>query len=371
MRYLIIYAINNNLSYGIWKLPGNETLGIILGNLVKTSFNQLTDHSFSFVSFNKSDYFSISPEISIYDNKLHHISNNSLNFTLFEDLLENNKTLNTQTGNKSSWYCTPDSPPDFETKESYIQQLKNSLAGINNREFEKIVAARKKTILLPQGFSPFDFFLKLIHNNSTAFISLFSSQETGTWIGASPELLLSSTGNQLETMALAGTRTMEQIDNNDSFTNKENTEQLLVAKFINEILVKKKLDFKELPTEIAEAGSLFHIKTLFTAKYIDPEIPGIILDLIHPTPAVCGYPGDKSLEFILKNEQFSRKFFSGYLGPYFNHQYFNFFVNIRCMEIRESTAVLYAGAGILKDSDPEKEWMETENKMNTLLHLMS
>jgi len=95
-----------------------------------------------------------------------------------------------------------------------------------------------------------------------------------------------------------------------------------------------------------------------------------MLQLLHPTSAVCGMPLAESLEFLQRHVGYDRQFYSGYLGPVNLQHQTNLYVNLRCMQLFEEDAVLYAGAGVLSDSDPEKEWHETEMKMNTLLKVI-
>jgi isochorismate synthase len=368
--HLFEFAISNNFAIALWKQPGNDAFGVIIGQLHHTDLKNAGNHSFCIVPFDKSCFYAIHPDIFISENKLHYISENSLILGLFENLLSQNfhpeKKLD-----KINWHCLADDDTEDESKEKYLEQIRISLEEVENQQFEKVVSARKKTILLPSDFSPVKLFLKLINENTSAFTSLISSPETGTWIGASPELLLKYESRELETMALAGTRSNQQIEENDLFNEKEKYEQLLVVKFIRDLLTAKGIQFKEFATEIAEAAKLFHIKTLFRANTNDHADIIDLLESLHPTPAVCGYPRDESFNFIIKNENLPRKLFSGYLGPFHNAEKFTFYVNIRCMEIRRTTGILYAGAGILKDSNPEKEWYETENKMRTLLNLIN
>ena len=70
--------------------------------------------------------------------------------------------------------------------------------------------------------------------------------------------------------------------------------------------------------------------------------------------------------FLKNQEGYDRQFYSGYLGPVNVHEESHIYVNLRCMQLFANVALLYAGAGVLADSDPEREWKETEMKMNTL-----
>jgi isochorismate synthase len=95
-----------------------------------------------------------------------------------------------------------------------------------------------------------------------------------------------------------------------------------------------------------------------------------MLKLLHPTSAVCGMPMEKSLAFLRAHEGYDREYYSGYLGPVRINNESQLFVNLRCMQVSSGRARLYAGGGVLGESDPEKEWQETELKMNTLLSVI-
>jgi isochorismate synthase len=94
-----------------------------------------------------------------------------------------------------------------------------------------------------------------------------------------------------------------------------------------------------------------------------------MLELLHPTSAVCGMPKEPSKDYIQENEGFDREYFSGFLGPVNLLEETNIFVNLRCMKVMPHHATLFAGAGIIVNSNPEKEWNETEIKMQTLLDI--
>ena len=98
---------------------------------------------------------------------------------------------------------------------------------------------------------------------------------------------------------------------------------------------------------------------------------------MHPTPAVCGFPKGKARDFILKNENYNRKYYAGFLGElnfcFESNQTLmsDLFVNLRCMEIIKDNAEIYVGCGITKDSNPEKEYIETKNKSVTMKNILN
>ncbi|MEL6537509.1 MAG: chorismate-binding protein [Bacteroidota bacterium] len=95
-----------------------------------------------------------------------------------------------------------------------------------------------------------------------------------------------------------------------------------------------------------------------------------MLKLLHPTSAVCGMPKETSEAFLAKHEGYSRELYAGYLGPVNVQEFTSLYVNLRCMQYLGQEAILYAGAGVTIDSNPQKEWEETELKCNTLLSVI-
>ncbi|NBO61673.1 MAG: hypothetical protein EBU82_12015 [Flavobacteriia bacterium] len=90
---------------------------------------------------------------------------------------------------------------------------------------------------------------------------------------------------------------------------------------------------------------------------------------MHPTPAVCGIPPYLAQESIKSLERHQRELYTGVIG-FMNPEQTHCYVNLRCAQIIDGMLHAYAGAGITADSDPEAEWIETENKSNTLFSLL-
>ncbi len=153
--------------------------------------------------------------------------------------------------------------------------------------------------------------------------------------------------------------------------NKEKEEQQFVTDYIVEIFKNIASDVSVSKPYGVRAGNIWHIKT---------DISGIlnsnfglqkVIRLLHPTPAICGLPKDKSKIFILENENYARTFYTGFLGELNLENKTNLFVNLRCMEIYNSQAHLFMGCGITKDSIPEKEWEESVNKSATMKRVLA
>ncbi len=252
-----------------------------------------------------------------------------------------------------------------------------SLEKIEAGEFEKIVPSRVKDISIDKGFDVLNAFELLCEKHPHALVSLVSSAETGTWMGATPELLVSVTGNKFKTVALAGTLPYSQDMNLKSvaWTQKEIEEQALVCRYIISCFKKIRLrEYDEHGPKTTVAGNVMHLKTDYEVDMQAtnfPQLGSVMLKLLHPTSAVCGMPLENTLSFLKENEGYDREFYSGYLGPVNIKKESHVFVNLRCMQLFSDKIRLYAGAGVTADSIVEMEWNETEMKMANLQKIIN
>lgn len=274
------------------------------------------------------------------------------------------------------------------SKQDFIDLVKKGIAEIESEIFQKVVLSRTKQIILPADFDIINIFDKLCETYASAFVSAVSLPHLGVvWIGASPETLVSQDSKGIfRTMALAGTQSAYDADGNLIKTSealwrqKEIEEQSFVTRYIINCLKRIRVrEFEEEGPKTVIAGNLMHLRTdiiIDTVAINFPQLATVMLDLLHPTSAVCGMPKIPATEFILANEGYDREFYSGFLGPV-NMQSSegevesHIFVNLRTMKLQENTATLYAGCGITADSNPEKEWNETEMKTQTLFKVLS
>lgn len=253
-------------------------------------------------------------------------------------------------------------------KSVHLALVKKAISKISEGELEKVVVSRCIKVLYDK--SAIQLFSNLAVKYSNAFCYLFFHPKIGLWIGATPEQFLKIEGNQLFTTALAGTLPYEQ-DKEPNWTQKEFTEQAMVTKHIVENLNKLDLDPKTEGPNNKRAGKLWHLNTKVFAQLSKKNSIKAIINALHPTPAVCGLPTQKAKAFILNNENYDREYYTGFLGELnLLEDDINLFVNLRCMQLQDTTAVIYVGGGITKDSEPEKEWQETINKSKTILDLL-
>lgn len=259
---------------------------------------------------------------------------------------------------------------------SYQEIVQNAIQEIKSGAFEKVVLSRSKQIALPNDFSAVHLFETICKTYPSAFCSMVYTPENGLWIGATPELLASENEQEFQTISLAGTKPLLQDQTIDevAWTQKEIEEQAMVSRYIVNCFKKIRLRaYKEIGPHTYQAGKLAHLKSTFTVQKENMPFEGLIdqmLHLLHPTSAVCGMPIAPALEFIHENEGYQRSLYSGFWGAINFEGATQLFVNLRCMSIQNKVATLYAGAGITEGSNPEKEYTETELKMNTLLDLL-
>jgi isochorismate synthase len=255
------------------------------------------------------------------------------------------------------------------SQKQYKGVVKKIIAAIAQKKFEKVVAARLLAMDKPGAFDPLVFFKKLCAEYPSAFVSLTHIPGAGLWIGASPEVLVAETAAALTVYSLAGTKS---IYDTGKWNDKELREQSIVTNFIRKKLSKiagNNLLLEKGPVTHS-TGKLKHLLTVFTAGNHGTDRWKEVVKALHPTPAVAGLPQKKSVQFIQENEHFDRSFYAGYLGPIDHNGDTNLYVNLRCVQVADKQLLFYAGCGITIDSDPGREWAESERKIDVLKSLI-
>ena len=203
------------------------------------------------------------------------------------------------------------------------------------------------------------------------YIALWHTPQTGTWLTATPELLLSRTADQLcNTMALAGTMPVSDPDSQrlGSWSKKNREEQSMVQQHIFRVLMNANIPYEVSDTKLLRSGNLVHLCTRFHST--TPASISALLDELHPTPAVCGMPVRRAFSRLSEMEHIHRDYYAGYSGPMLADGTFHFFVTLRCLHLVEQGCDLYAGSGLMPSSQLEDEWQETQHKLQALLQLM-
>lgn len=270
------------------------------------------------------------------------------------------------------------------SQEKHFQRIvAEAVTAIKGGEFAKVVLSRTKEKSYSEDFQPYRAFCRLQESYPSAFVSLVNLPERNElWLGASPETLVAlDVDGVFRTISLAATQAAFDASgaiipaSEVRWGQKEIQEQALVSRYIVECFKKIRLrEYYENGPKTVQAGNLYHLRTDFkvdTQAVNFAELGTVMVELLHPTSAVCGTPKPAALRFIEAAEGYDRSLYSGYLGPVNVNQESALFVNLRTMRLSEGTATLYAGAGITEDSDPQREWDETEMKCQTLLAVLS
>ena len=250
-------------------------------------------------------------------------------------------------------------------KEAFENLVSKGVSAIQNNEFQKVVLSRK--IVLKEQIAIVETFQNLISTYPTAFRYIFFHPKIGLWMGATPEQLVKINQNQFETVALAGTQLYYE---NVIWATKEIEEQQFVTDYIISKVKDKVNNLIVSDVKTVKAGNLAHLKSFISGELTTDFQANDLIKALHPTPAVCGLPKEKAIDFILKNEGYNRKYYAGFLGEYNKDNQTDLFVNLRCLEVENDVVNIYVGCGITKDSNPEKEFIETENKSMTMRNVL-
>jgi menaquinone-specific isochorismate synthase len=258
-------------------------------------------------------------------------------------------------------------------KRSVVQALQS----IANGQLDKIVLAKTLDIT---AAAPFDL-IGSLHNLRDRYPNCYLFSATcgaaETFIGASPERLVAVQARQLQTEALAGSAPRgnthvedqglaRQLINSD----KEAREHQLVIDFITQRLTRLNIQAQLAEPRLLRLPNIQHRHTPISAQL--PE-QGHILDVVgalHPTPAVAGLPREVACQHILHYEAFDRGLYAAPIGWVDTQGNGEFAVGIRSALLKGNTARLFAGAGIVAGSDPDKELNEVQLKLQALLQAL-
>ncbi len=361
----IIRQYKSDLPFVAYRKPNNEAITAILqDNTAVHHCKDFTEQGFVFAPFDnrkETIIFPIERSERLY-----------LSYTEFDsDQIEEYDT------------CVVDSD-----KEQHITLVEKGIAEITSGKLEKVVLSRAEKIK-SSNVDPIKLFNRLLCKYRSAMVYIWFHPKVGLWLGASPETLFKVTGRRFQTMSLAGTQkfqgTMDVL-----WDDKNRLEQNVVTLYIKTVLepFSSQISIGNLHTH--KAGDLLHLRSEISGVLKDDLSKKLIASL-HPTPAVCGLPTSLAKDFILNNEQYDREYYTGYFGELNfkstrqrntnrrnieNNAYTSrtttsdFYVNLRCMQLREQDVIIYVGGGITKDSISNDEWLETVNKARTIKRVL-
>ncbi|MGM9802791.1 MAG: chorismate-binding protein [Muribaculaceae bacterium] len=248
------------------------------------------------------------------------------------------------------------------SQQQYLHLAMRCINSIRQGDFQKIVLSRV-IVNSYNGINWAQVFHLLAQSNPHAMTFVFNTPETGAWMGATPERLISCHNGEASIMALAATK---EADSSRTWSQKEVLEQKCVANFIAATLNSLHLNFNCSPTYNRIAANVQHLCNDFTLSNVTPQMLPQIIGMLHPTPAISGDPQRKAVDFLVNNEEHQRLYYGGYLGPADAHGNVDYFVNLRSLNFSNSHYCIYAGGGLTADSVPINEWQETELKAHLI-----
>lgn len=255
------------------------------------------------------------------------------------------------------------SPQEATTEHAHSLMVQHAVDAIKSGTLQKVIISTIKHAER-NGQLLSSIFESLLTSYPTAFRYVCFHPAYGLWAGASPELLLRKEGNNYYTTALAGTvRTVtnQPLVWNDKLIH----EQALVTNGITSHLKTIGIyDLNVSEPKPHQAGPVTHLKT--DIDFVTEASIDHVLEALHPTAAVCGFPREEAKALYRSLEEHERRLYTGYLGIKQANGDLRYFVNLRCMQIFDDHFELHVGGGITAGSIAKDEWVETENKAKVL-----
>jgi isochorismate synthase len=258
---------------------------------------------------------------------------------------------------------------------SWIAAVENAAARLRAGEAAKVVLARE-VVARGDGVVSAGMVARALR---AAYPSCFTYLVTGAdgtaFAGASPELLVRRSGTRAYSQPMAGSvaRGVNDVDDDRlgrmlEESVKDNAEHRLVSEFVVEALRPFSRSVMARPPEVVRFTNIQHLATTVTAELTDPAADALDLAAaLHPTPAVGGWPRAAADTIIDELEGLERGWYAGAVGWIDGRGDGEFAVALRCGLLWEDGARLYAGVGVMPDSDPARELEETDLKFKALL----
>ena len=265
----------------------------------------------------------------------------------------------------------PEPPPD-----AYQRAVAEAVALIHRGRLRKVVLARTIRVEAGRTLDPRGLLKHLRAFEPDGYSFAVDTGEGRTLVGASPELLVSRFGNEIRANPLAGSapRSGDPVEDRENAERlgsspKDRHEHAIVVEDVFHTLhpLCRDLTYDRDPQLLATAN-VWHLSTRFRGVLKDPRVTALdLVRALHPTPAVCGEPRDEAMRTIEALEPVPRGAYAGAVGWMDANGDGIWALALRCAELHGTTARLFAGAGIVADSDPTAEVDETERKFRAFL----
>lgn len=254
---------------------------------------------------------------------------------------------------------------DGLARAEFVERVIEARAAIRDQRFRKVVLARSETVTATKPFDPVLQFEALAASSPDAVAFAWLHGAVGAWVGATPEVLARLTNGQLETSAVAGTA-LASLDPDgrgmlaDPKTRKEHD---LVVEAMRRALQPcvRALTIASEPGP-RRSERLVHLETPMRGELCASEFVAAC-ERLHPTPALGGTPRDAALAWLARHEGLDRGYFGAPIGWSAPNGDGVLAVGIRSALLVGNEAVLFAGAGIVAESNADAEWSETAHKL--------
>lgn len=264
-------------------------------------------------------------------------------------------------------------------KASWITSVNEAKNLIREEKFQKIVLARSLRLNISPRLSPTALIHKLRQKYATCYNFLIQYPGSGTFLGSSPERLVSFHQSYINTAALAGSISRGNTASEDlalANTLRSSKKDLQEHNFVIQALKKRLLAFTEAIEQsktpvIKKLTNVQHLYTPIRARLQSQSQRFSLLQSLHPTPAVGGYPWHKAKPYLKYLENMDRGWYAGPIGWINSSGGGEFAVAIRSGLFKDNYAHFYAGCGIVEDSDAEAEWEETNLKLMPMLSALN
>jgi menaquinone-specific isochorismate synthase len=262
--------------------------------------------------------------------------------------------------------------------DAWDEIISNVTQHIHETELEKVVLSRICEIQFNERVDVDSALAFLNEHYPECYRFLFEPRPYHAFYGATPELIAKVKDKQVSTMGLAGSiRRGDTPEADDMFTKqllndpKERHEHHLVVEALRERL-SDITDTLDIPAEtgVYKLSNIQHLYTPITGQLKDRSGILPVVELLHPTPALGGKPRDLAMDVITESETAPRGWYAAPIG-WIDYQLDGVFsVAIRSAVSQEKRVWMYAGAGIVGDSIPQKEWDETALKFRPMLNAL-
>lgn len=255
---------------------------------------------------------------------------------------------------------------DEVDRDTWTRQVQDIRDAIRRGEFEKIVAARHCVVELETGAGSLDV-LERLQERFPGCTRFALWRGDAAFLGATPELLISRRGTRVLSEALAGSTAHGDAARMMESAKEREEHQLVVRAVLHGLEPFCDTLRSDAEPSVRELPNLLHMQTAIEGRLREPTHVLSLVQALHPTPAVGGVPTEEAIRWIGTNESLGRGWYSAPIGWADANGDGEFVVALRSGLLRDGKAWVYAGAGIMADSDPDAEYAETELKMQALL----